>query len=251
MRIIISPAKKMNHDPYCPVPAQLPAFLERTQQLKATLQAMDAPALQQLWKCNDSLAQLNVERLATMDLTHGLTPAIFSYEGIQYRYMAPSVMEESQLHYIQKHLRIVSGFYGLLRPLDGVTPYRLELQAKLAVGNHKNLYSFWGDTLSHLLGQETDCILNLASNEYSRGILPHLPDHMTAITCTFAQQVGEKLVEKGTMCKMARGQMVRWMAENHITAPDQLCQFDQLDYRYSDTHSSPTQLVFIQNTPQL
>lgn len=243
MNIIISPAKKMNHDPYCPLPTQLPHFLPQTQHLKATLQAMDPKALQALWKCNDALAQLNLQRLQTMDLTQQLTPAIFSYEGIQYRYMAPSVMEDAQLDYLQDHLRIVSGFYGLLRPLDGVTPYRLEMQARLAVEGHKNLYSFWGDQLASSL--EGDSLINLASSEYSRSILPYLPSHVKAITCTFAELQGAKLIEKGTMCKMARGQMVRYMAEHRITAPDQLQHFDQLDYHFSPAHSTDTQLVFL------
>ena len=87
---------------------------------------MSPAELQALWKCNDAIAKRNVERLSAMDLRRRLTPAILSYEGIQYQYMAPRVMETAQLDYLQEHLRILSGFYGLLRPLDGVTPYRLE-----------------------------------------------------------------------------------------------------------------------------
>ena len=133
MRIIIAPAKKMVVDTDSFAVDSLPQFLEQTERLKAVLQSMSPQDLQALWKCNDSIAKLNIERLDQMDLRRNLTPAILSYEGIQYRYMAPSVMETTHLDYLREHLRILSGFYGLLRPFDGVTPYRLEMQAKLAV----------------------------------------------------------------------------------------------------------------------
>lgn len=144
MRILISPAKKMRVDTDSLAPAGLPAFLPETQRLLAALRAMTAPQLQALWKCNDSIAALNLERLTGMDLHRQLTPAILSYEGIQYRYMAPGVLDRGALAYLQAHLRILSGFYGLLRPFDGVTPYRLEMAAPLSVDGRKDLYAFWG-----------------------------------------------------------------------------------------------------------
>ena len=139
MRIIIAPAKKMNTDLDSFPPEALPQFLDRTERLMSALRAMSFQELQALWKCNDSIAKLNVERLRDMDLRRCLTPAVLAYEGIQYRYMAPSVFETGQLAYIREHLRILSGFYGLLRPFDGVTPYRLEMQARLSVDGHKDL----------------------------------------------------------------------------------------------------------------
>ena len=151
MRIIISPAKKMQVDTdSLPIQA-LPDFLPETERLLTALRAMSPKELQTLWKCNDAIAALNVERLADMDLRSGLTPAILSYEGIQYQYMAPGVFEAGQYDFIQERLRIVSGFYGLLRPFDGVTPYRLEMQAKLAVDGCKDLYAFWGGKLARRL----------------------------------------------------------------------------------------------------
>ena len=102
----------------------LPQFLEQTERLKAALQAMSLRDLQTRWKCNGAIARLNIERLGQMDLRRRITPAILSYGGIQYRYMAPGVMEASHLDYPREHLRILSGFYGLLRPFDGVTASR-------------------------------------------------------------------------------------------------------------------------------
>ncbi len=125
MQIIISPAKKMNVDTDSLPCRGLPAFLPRTERLLAALRAMDSAALKRLWKCNDQIAALNLQRLASMDLRRNLTPALLSYEGIQYQYMAPAVFTDGEYDYVQAHLRILSGFYGLLRPFDGVTPYRL------------------------------------------------------------------------------------------------------------------------------
>ena len=248
MRIIISPAKKMVVDTDSfPVDA-LPLFLNRTQQLMEALQAMSPKALQSLWKCNASIAGLNVERLASMDLRRRLTPALLSYEGIQYRYMAPGVMETAQLDYLREHLLILSGFYGLLRPFDGVTPYRLEMQAKLSVGDCRDLYEFWGDTLARQLASETDFVLNLASKEYSRAVEPHLPKSVRFLTCTFGEHKDGKVIEKGTMCKMARGQMVRWLAENNVTSWADIRAFDQLGYRFQPELSSENHDVFLKSS---
>ena len=245
MRMIISPAKKMRVDTdSLPVQA-LPDFLLETERLLAALRAMTPKELQALWKCNGSIAALNVERLSGMDLCHGLTPAVLSYEGIQYQYMAPGVFESEQYDFIQEHLRIVSGFYGLLRPFDGVTPYRLEMQAKLAVDGHKDLYAFWGGRLAQRLAEETDFVLDLASKEYSRAVEPHLPANVRLLRCTFGERQGSKIVEKGTMCKMARGQMVRWLAENNVTKAADIREFHDLGYHYDPAESGKNHCVFL------
>lgn len=245
MRIIISPAKKMRVDLDSLAPAGLPQFLPQTQQLLAALRAFTPQQLQALWKCNDSIAALNLQRLRGMDLCAQLTPAILSYEGIQYQYMAPTIFEEGQFRFIQQHLRILSGFYGLLRPFDGVTPYRLEMQAKLCVQGHKDLYAFWGSRLACALAQETDLVLDLASQEYSRAVRPHLPPSVRLLRCTFGQLAGNKVVEKGTLCKMARGQMVRYLAENSIADAEGVKGFCESGYRYEPAYSAQDHYVFI------
>ena len=245
MRIIISPAKKMRVDTdSLPIQA-LPDFLPETERLLAALRTMTPKELQALWKCNDSIAALNVERLAVMDLRRRLTPAVLSYEGIQYQYMAPGVFETEQYDFIQEHLRIISGFYGLLRPFDGVTPYRLEMQAKLAVDGSKDLYAFWGDKLARRLAEETDFVLDLASKEYSRAVEPHLSKNVRLVRCTFGERQGSKIVEKGTMCKMARGQMVRWLAENNVTKAADIRAFHDLGYHYDPAESGENHFVFV------
>lgn len=245
MRIIISPAKKMNVDTDSLAWQNLPMFLENTEKICSRLQEMSGEELQALWKCNDRIAAQNVERLQNMDLRSRLTPAILAYEGIQYRYMAPDVFSEAAFAWLQEHLRILSGFYGILRPFDGVTPYRLEMQAKLSVGQTKDLYAYWGDKLAQALFAETDCILNLVSKEYSVCVSRYLPDSVRFITCVFGEEKNGKIMEKGTLCKMARGEMVRYLAEHQITAPDAVKAFDRLQYRYSAAHSDDNTFVFL------
>lgn len=120
-----------------------------------------------------------------MSLCRNLTPAILNYEGHQYQNMAPNVFETKHFTYIREHLRILSGFYGLLRPIDGVTPYRLEMQTGLCLNGHRDLYNFWGGKLAAKLVSETDIVLNLASKEYSKAVEPHLPSTVRFLTITF------------------------------------------------------------------
>ena len=245
MRIIISPAKKMNVDRDSLPCRTQPDFLARTEELLEALQSLSPRELQVLWKCNDKIAAQNLERLRTMDLREGLTPAILAYEGIQYRYMAPGVLTEEALDYLQEHLRILSGFYGVLRPFDGVTPYRLEMQAKLKACGAKDLYSYWNTELAEKLFSETDCILNLASKEYSQCVSKYLKPGVRFMTCAFTERVNGKLLEKGTLCKMARGEMVRYLAERQAQSVEEARGFDRLDYRFSAGDSSEDTYVFI------
>ena len=147
MKIILSPAKKMNVDSDTLSYKGLPVYLEQTEEIAAWLKEKNFEELKQLWKCNEKIAGQNMERLKNMDLYRNLTPAVLSYEGIAYQYMAPAVFEDRQLSYVQEHLRILSAFYGVLKPMDGVTPYRLEMQAKASIGSAKDLYELWGRLL--------------------------------------------------------------------------------------------------------
>ena len=128
MKIIISPAKKMKSDTDSIPYQDLPAFLPQAEQLANWIRALFYPEAKALWACSDKIAEENFERFRQMDLRGNLTPAILAYDGIQYTYMAPSVFEYGQFDYVQENLRILSGFYGVLKPMDGVTPYRLEIQ---------------------------------------------------------------------------------------------------------------------------
>ena len=248
MRIIISPAKKMKDDEDSLAFLGMPVFLEKTTRLMNWLKLLNIEEAKTLWECNDKLAQQNFERFQNMRLDTRLTPAIISYEGIQYQYMAPTVFEDSMLSYVQEHLRILSGFYGVLKPMDGVTPYRLEMQAKIKMDGIKNLYDYWGDKLYNEVLDDSHLVINLASKEYSKCIEAYLQPQDRFITCIFGELSDGKVIQKGTYAKMARGEMVRFMAEKQITVPEDIRKFDRIGYHFVETLSTNTEYVFIKES---
>lgn len=248
MKMIISPAKKMNADPDGPAPRALPKLLEHTERLRDYLCGRSLQELKQLLVCNEQIAQLNYSRYQTMDLHRNLTPALLAYEGIQYRYMAPRVFTAAEYEYVEAHLRILSGFYGLLRPFDGVTPYRLEMQAKLKTPFCASLYEFWGDTLAMGLTEGDAIVLDLASEEYSRAVRPFLGKNVRCVKAVFGSLSGGNVVEKGVHVKMARGELVRWMAQHRIEAPEEITHFDGLGYSFRQDLSNETTYMFIKSS---
>lgn len=244
MKIILSPAKKMNQnieEAYL----GLPMFLEQTEEIMQWMQELSYSEAKKLWACNDKIAEQNYERFSCMDLYHGLTPAILSYEGIAYQYMAPSVFADGEFDYVQENLRILSAFYGVVRPLDGVTPYRLEMQAKAKIGGFKDLYEYWGSRLYEAVLDESRVIINLASKEYAKCIEKYLQPEDTYITCVFGEMNGEKVVQKGVYAKMARGEMVRFIAEKNVQSPEEIKQFHRLGYVFSAEKSKEREFVFL------
>lgn len=247
MKIIISPAKKMNIDTDSITSTTVPLHIDNTASILTALKDMSYEQLKTMWKCNDKIATENSSRLENMNLCSSLTPALLAYDGIQYKYMAPTIFEDKMLTYVSKHLRILSGFYGVLCPLDGVRPYRLEMEAKLSVSGCKSLYDYWGNRLYNEVATD-GVILNLASKEYSKCIEKYLQPSDTMVTCIFGELVKDKVVQKATYAKMARGEMVRYMAENNILHVEEIKQFNSLGFEYMDKLSTPTEYVFIRTT---
>ena len=202
-----------------PFAQTLPAFLADAQSLARELRSLGYDGARRVWRCSDTLARPNWERLATMpeDMTREprlLSPAVLTYVGIQYQHLAPQVMNEKELMWLTSHLRILSGMYGILRPLDGVIPYRLEMQAKLAVGGCRDLYEFWGERLlDSLLGDGAEVIVNVASQARGRG--PLGPAHgRTCCDLRFGVRASDgRVAQRATEAKAARGAFVRWCAE--------------------------------------
>ncbi len=244
MKIIISPAKKMREDVDSLSVENMPIFLPKTQQLLNYLNTLSFSELQKLWDCNETIAKQNLERLQNMNLKSNLTPAIIAYDGIAFQYMAPSVFEDKHFEYIQQHLRILSGFYGILKPMDGVRPYRLEMQAKACIEEYRNLYEFWGNDLYMQTHDSDGIIINLASKEYSKCIEKYLTPQDTFITCVFGEIINGKLVQKGTFAKMARGEMVRYLAEQQIDDPEEIKKFNRLGLIFRSDLSSKTKYIF-------
>lgn len=248
MKIIISPAKKMNIDTDTLAFRSMPSFLSETEELLAWMRRLTFAEAKAIWKCNDKIAEQNYRRFQEMDLERNLTPAVIAYEGIQYQYMAPAVFGGAQTDYIQEHLRILSGFYGVLKPFDGVTPYRLEMQAKASEAG--DMYKFWGDKLyREVAGEEKDggLILNLASKEYSKCIEKYLTPEDTYVTVVFGELADGKVKQKGTLAKMARGEMVRYLAENKVEDPERIKGFDRLGYCFEETLSNEKEYVFLKH----
>ena len=245
MRIIISPAKTMliNNDDF--LHRSMPGFMEETEGLFSYLKSLSYEKLKDLWKCSDKLARLNFERINSMDLYKNLSPAIVAFEGIQYQYMAPGIFENDELDYIDSHLRILSGFYGILKPFDGVIPYRLEMGSKLIDFKFTSLYDYWNSKIAEKIFSETDTIIDLASKEYSRSISKYLRKDRKMIEIVFGEFVDGKIKEKATYAKMARGEMVRFMAENNIENEKDLKLFDRLGYAYADDYSDDKKYIFL------
>ena len=225
MKIILSPAKKMKTDTDSIGILSCPVFMEKTEEILSWLKGRTEEELQKMWKCNDNIAAQNIERINSMN-------------------MAPVVFENAHFDYVQEHLRIMSAFYGVLKPMDGITPYRLEMQAKASIGHYKNLYEFWGEMLYREVMDDSGIIINLASKEYSKCIEKYLTPADRYITITFCEKSGDKLITKGTYAKMARGEMVRYMAENHIEKPDDIRSFNRLGYVFRGEISSGNEYIF-------
>ncbi|KLU64880.1 hypothetical protein DEAC_c32080 [Desulfosporosinus acididurans] len=245
MKLIISPAKKMNIDADFLPPRNAPVFLEKAQRLKEYLRSLTYEDLKKLLCCNDEIARLNYDRYQNMDLCGYTNPAVLAYDGIQYKYMAPQVFEYDYFDYIESHLRILSGFYGILKPFDGVVPYRLEMQAKLKTTFCQNLYDYWKDDIYRDLTQNDTTILNLASAEYSKTVDKYLSANVNYVTCKFGELINGKLIEKGVYVKMARGEMVRFMAENAVEDLDKIKEFNRLGFVYNDELSNSRTIVFL------
>lgn len=251
---IISPAKKMNVVEGPPYAQGMPQHLAHTKELLCALRALSYDEAKELWRCSDRLAEENYARLQDMRLEDARTAAVIAYEGIQYQHLAAQVMNEDELCYLGKHLRILSGFYGVLRPFDAVVPYRLEMQARLSMPAYdghpatRNLYEWWGDTLSHTLAGEFDTVVNIASVEYAKAVTTQLPALGTRIvTCLFGtlRPSDGKLLQRSTEAKAARGTFMRWCAEHNAVNPADLRTFNERHYRFHEPQSTENTLVFI------
>lgn len=264
LRVIVSPAKRMRPGRDEVAARAVPSLTGRSRELLAALLAMGEGELRRLWKVGDrllasclaDLAALreaglpgDEDELARPSVARLASPALLSYDGIQYRSMAPDVMTDGELAWCQEHLRILSGLYGCLRPLDAVLPHRLEMGARLAVGAARDLYGFWGDAIARAVvaDEGEPVVANLASVEYARAVLPRLPEGVPVVTCVFAEEVRDgRPVQRATAAKAARGSMVRWMAERGVRDAGELASFD-VGYRLEPGLGEPGRLVFLRD----
>lgn len=263
LQVIISPAKQMRAAQDAFEVLGIPPFVREIARLHRALLDIErnegSGGLQTLWNVSDRLLTtcldtlhefmpvLNDADLADPDIARRISPAVMSYHGIQYQSMAPEVMDSAQLAWLQDHLWILSGLYGCVRPFHAVEPYRLEMGAKLAVDDARDLYAFWGDKLARVIApaDSNATIVNLASAEYAKAVLPRLTTDVTVVTCLFGEGVRNgKPIQRSTASKKARGSMVRWMAENKLEDVNGLTAFD-VGYRHFPELSNKNTLVFL------
>ena len=244
MKIIIAPAKimKIDRDSF-PIQSK-PQFLDKTRILERFLKSRSNEQLKDLWHVSENVTKQSILQLENMNLDERLTPAILAFSGIQYQYMAPDLFTRPALDYIQKNLRILSGFYGMLRPFDGVCPYRLELNTKMVGFRDYSLYHFWGSDIAENLFQEDNIVIDLASKQYTRLVKPYLSQGRQLITVDFQELKNGKWKTVGVHAKMARGEMVRYIAEKQIKNPTDLQDFNDFEFQFEPDVSTKDHYVF-------
>lgn len=244
MKLILSPTKQMRTSKMAPL--KVPCFLEQSKQIYETLRTLRVEDLCRVMKIKEDLAKETMQRYQQLTFSLEGTPALFAYHGLQFKHLYPDDFTAEECAYAQEHLRILSGFYGLLHPMDAIQPYRLEMQTRLSIGDAENLYAFWKDSLAQQLLKEEGChpcMINLASKEYAKAILPYLPVDC-CWTITFYVEKDGKRKTASTQVKMARGLMARWMIKKQIQTVEDLLLFDEDGYRYC-TDGGEHELVFV------
>ncbi|MEM7195576.1 MAG: peroxide stress protein YaaA [Pseudomonadota bacterium] len=253
MLIVLSPAKTLNFD--SPLPstrATQPALLDQSEVLIETLSAYSPNRLGKLMGISHSLAELNVERNLSWHrpfTKKNARPAMWAFQGDVYQGLQAWSFDKTQIDYGQKHLRILSGLYGLLRPLDLMQPYRLEMGTKLNNPGGKNLYEFWGDKLVSMLNRQlaatrSDTLLNLASNEYFSAVNRDLL-RSDIISPVFRDWKNGEYKMISFFAKKARGSMAAWVIKNQIRSSSELSRFSEDGYRFSKRDSKPGSPVFL------
>lgn len=252
MLIVLSPAKTLDYEtPVDVAKATQPDFIPRSAELVSVLREMPPAAIASLMKISDPLAQLNAARFASWSETfnrNNARQALLAFNGDVYDGLDARSLNRQQLDWAQRHLRILSGLYGLLRPLDLMQPYRLEMGTRLPNPHGRDLYAFWGDEITQALNRalataKAPALVNLASEEYFKSVRPALLD-VPVITPLFEDWKGGRYKIISLFAKRARGMMARYAIEHAITDPEQLKRFDADGYAFDVAASGPLKWVF-------
>ena len=250
LKILLSPAKSIDTNAKCLEDPTPPIFESEAEQLVLKLKKKTPKAISELMSISDNLAQINWSRFQNwdkMDANENVMQPIFCFTGEVYRGFDAGSLNNAEIEYAQKSIRILSGLYGLLKPLDGISPYRLEMGTKLPEGwEDKNLYQFWGDKLTNYIESEVaenDTIINLASKEYSKAV--HLKRfYQPIITPIFKDYKNGKLKTIMMYAKKARGAMARYIVQHKIENLEDLKQYDVDSYMYDESLSNDSEWVF-------
>ncbi|RTZ98853.1 MAG: peroxide stress protein YaaA [Deltaproteobacteria bacterium] len=258
MLMVLSPSKGQEFDhPAPPFAHTIPDHLEQSVRLIGELKKLTQPDLRQLMDISDKIADLNVKRYRAFSVP--FTPenarqALFAFKGDVYSRIPADSYSRKDLAYAQDHLRILSGLYGTLRPLDLIQPYRLEMKTRLKTTAGDNLYDFWGERITQSLNaamaalEETPVLVNLASTEYFKAIKPKkLTGRL--LTLHFKEIKNGKSKVIAIFAKRARGMMAHFMIKNRIKNPEEIKQFDTAGYRFSTGDSDADNWRFVRPQP--
>lgn len=252
MIIVISPAKTLDFEKKDNnLPTSEPRFLAKSKIINKELKNYDSYSLEKLMKISTKLATLNKDRIEkwTTNLETS-KQAILAFKGDVYRGMDVGSLSHSELFYANDHLRILSGLYGILRPLDGINEYRLEMGIKLPVDKFKNLYEFWDNSLEESIledikNHKNKTIINLASQEYFKSIEGLLErEDVTVITPTFKELRGDKYKIISLNAKKARGMMTRYIIQNEIEEIEEIKKFNLDGYEFNEEMSNEKEIIF-------
>lgn len=253
MKYLISPAKTLDLDSAIPVTQHsTPPFLEQSQTLIETIKPYTPADIASLMKLSDKLSTLNVERYQAWLKEHNLEnsrQAMFTFMGDVYTGLDAYSLTNEQIHYAQDHLRILSGLYGLLKPLDLIQPYRLEMGTKLKNPKGENLYHFWGTQIADALNAELESdelLVNLASNEYFKAVDKKRITNQI-ITPNFLDEKNGQYKVISFYAKKARGLMTRYLIENQANSLDDILKFEIAGYRYDAARSKSNEPTFIRS----
>lgn len=251
MILLISPAKTLDFDAIDQAEYTTPVFMKETKKLVKVLKTKSATDIKALMKVSDKIADLNVVRyksFKTPFTTKNAKQAMYAFRGDVYTGLDADSFNKSQVKFAQKHLRILSGLYGVLKPLDLMQPYRLEMGTKLANANGKNLYEFWDDKITNSLNEEISAqkdnyVINLASNEYFKSVRSKNLNGQV-IDIQFKENKDGKYKIVAFFAKKARGMMCQYMIKNKLTKPEQLKGFNMENYLFNEELSEEGTFVF-------
>jgi len=257
MLTLLSPAKKLNFDPVdTKLEITKPRLQGDTREIAQVAKTQSAADLKRLMHISDKLAELNEERFKAFNLdgqSNSIKPAGLTFDGDVYWGLEAKTLSDDTLSYAQDHLRILSGLYGILRPMDAIQAYRLEMGTKMANARGKSLYDFWGSNianslLSDLQGHNDQTIINLASNEYFKAVDRNALN-VPVIEANFLNIKDGEARKLMYHVKYARGLMARWIMENRVEKATDLKAFDSEDYKLDVSKSNENMLIFSRKQP--
>ena len=255
MLIVLSPAKTLDYSVDPKSNHTAPQFLSQSSKLIKTLKDKEPKDIASLMGLSDKLATLNFDRYqswkAAKSVSSDAKPSMLVFKGDVYQGLSAEDFNAKQIKFAQKHLRILSGLYGILRPMDVIKPYRLEMGTKLQTSKGKNLYEFWGNSvqenvISDLASQKSDLLINLASKEYF-SVLGKMPEYISVVSPVFKDFKNGKHKIISFYAKRARGLMAKWIIENNIRDFEKLSKFSLDGYYFSKKDSSATEPVFLRD----